>query len=343
MEKVVISRDSVLFFVATIVLLIVAYYSHQALLVSILGVGIGVLINPTLSFLGRKLHLPRALSALLVLVVFIVVAVAVLWSIYYLVQDQLSSLSARWPVIQSKTEGFVKQQLDTFPWLQEQFGNFNFSSYLKYSAAGLVKGLGTSFAAISGLIFSLVIGLYTAVNGKEYFEKTVEAFYPKYREKASHVLEHSARVIREWFKAQLIDMIIIGALTAIGLWIVGIEYWAIFGLLTAVLAIIPYVGIIIVVITASLITLASDPSKVPWILGVFAVTQQIEGNLILPMVMKGGADLPVVPLLIFMLFLGSFFGVLGIFMAPALLAILRVIYIDVYLPNIERKRGSSFS
>ncbi len=192
--------------------------------------------------------------------------------------------------------------------------------------------------AISGLIFALVIGLYTAVNGKEYFDKTIEAFYPKYREKAVRVLEHSAQVIRAWFKAQLIDMVIIGVLTAVGLWIVGVEYWAIFGLLTGVLAIIPYVGIIIVVIIACLITLASDPSQIPWILLVFAVTQQLEGDVILPMVMKGGADLPVVPLLIFMLFLGTFFGILGVFMAPALLAVLRVVYIDVYLPIIERKR-----
>lgn len=338
MEKVLISRNSVLFFIATIVLLLLVYYSRQVFLVSILGIGLGVLINPILTFLRRKLHLPRALSSILVLVAFIAIFSVVVWSMYYLLNDQISSLSSRWPTIKASTEGLVAKLFKQFPWLQEQVMNFDFTSYLKYSASGLVKGLSTSVMAISGLIFALVIGLYTAVNGKEYFDKTIEAFYPKYREKAVRVLEHSAQVIRAWFKAQLIDMVIIGVLTAVGLWIVGVEYWAIFGLLTGVLAIIPYVGIIIVVIIACLITLASDPSQIPWILLVFAVTQQLEGDVILPMVMKGGADLPVVPLLIFMLFLGTFFGILGVFMAPALLAVLRVVYIDVYLPIIERKR-----
>lgn len=337
MEKVLISRNSVLFFVTTVVLLLLAYYSRQTILISILGIGLGVLINPILTFLRGKLHFPRALSAIIILIALTAIFGLILWCIYYLLNDQVSSLISKWPTIKASTEELVGKLFDRFPWAQEQVMNFDFGTYLKNSASGLIKGLSSSVMAMSGLIFSLVIGIYTAVNGQEYFDKLVEAFYPAYRNRAEHVLEHSARVIRAWFKAQLIDMLIIGALTSIGLWAVDVEYWAIFSLLTAVLAIIPYVGIIIVVITSCLITLASDPSRIPWLLGVFAVTQQLEGNVILPMVMKGGADLPVVPLLIFMLFLGSFFGILGVFLAPALLAVLRVIYIDVYLPNIERK------
>ena len=128
---------------------------------------------------------------------------------------------------------------------------------------------------------------------------------------------------------------IFGTLTAIALWIAGVEYWAIFGLLTALLGIIPYVGMILVVIAAVLITFASDPSKVPWVLGVFLLTQQLEGNVILPLVIKGKVELPVVPLLIFMLLLGTFFGIVGVFLAPPLCAILRILYIDIYLPFIN--------
>jgi predicted PurR-regulated permease PerM len=90
-----------------------------------------------------------------------------------------------------------------------------------------------------------------------------------------------------------------------------------------------------VVFAASLITLSTDPSKIPWVLAIFAITQQVEGDVILPLVMKGGAQLPVVPLLIFMLFLGSFFGIIGVFIAPPLLAVLRTLYIDIYLPYVN--------
>ena len=55
------------------------------------------------------------------------------------------------------------------------------------------------------------------------------------------------------------------------------------------------------------------------------------------MVMKGQADLPEVPLLIFMILMGGFFGILGVFVSPPIFAVLRVIYIQVYIPKMEAK------
>ena len=62
------------------------------------------------------------------------------------------------------------------------------------------------------------------------------------------MLVKSARVVRVWFRAQLIDMAIIGAITTVGLLLVGVNYWALFGLLTAIFGIIPYVGVMLVVV-----------------------------------------------------------------------------------------------
>ncbi len=101
------------------------------------------------------------------------------------------------------------------------------------------------------------------------------------------------------------------------------------------MGIIPYVGTLIVVIAAALISLASDPSELPWVVLVFFTTQQIEGNLLLPIVMKDAADLPEVPLLIFMLFLGTWFGLIGVFAAPPIFAVLRTIYLMTYLPRMD--------
>ena len=151
------------------------------------------------------------------------------------------------------------------------------------------------------------------------------------------MLAKSARVVRVWFRAQLIDMAIIGAITTIGLLLVGVNYWALFGLLTAILGIIPYVGVMMVVVLVSLVTLASDPGQLPLVLLVFFVTQQIEGNVVLPMVMKGQAEIPEALLVVVMLFFGSWFGLLGVFVAPPLLAVMISLYRNLYLPAIEGK------
>jgi predicted PurR-regulated permease PerM len=109
--------------------------------------------------------------------------------------------------------------------------------------------------------------------------------------------------------------------------------------LAAIFAIIPYLGTLLVAGCAALITLASDPSLVLWVIIVFVVVQQIEGNIILPLLMKGQVELPEMPLLIFILFLGSWLGIVGVFLAPPLFAILRVLYLELYLPRVANENS----
>src|SRR3546814_15492197 len=93
-------------------------------------------------------------------------------------------------------------------------------------------------------------------------------------------------------------MAIIGTLTSIGLWLVGADYWLLFGTLTGLLGIIPYAVIAIVVLFSGLVTMASDLSRMPLVLGVFFVTQQIEGHVVLPLVMRDRPRLPPGPPLV---------------------------------------------
>lgn len=336
MEKVKITSSSTVFAILLILGLMIAYQARYIMIIAIVGIGLGVLIVPIISFFRQKIHLPKFLSALMVFIGVILLFSLIAGSIYFLVSDQASSLMKRWPSILMSVEEWFLKITDKYPWLERQVSEFEAASTIRNSVFQLFKGFQAGFVAISGLVFALIIGLYTAVEGQDYFRSVVEAFPADKRPKAKVVLQECAHVLRGWFQAQLIDMCIIGVLTGIGLWIVGVEYWAVFGLLTAILGIIPYLGIFFVVFTAGLITLASDPSMLPWVLVVFLITEQLEANLILPLVLKGKAELPVVPLLIFMMFLGTFFGILGVFIAPPLFAVLRTLYIELYLPKVNK-------
>lgn len=337
MEQVKITR-SIIFAVLFILFLIMFYQARYIILVSLIGVGIGVLIMPVLRVLNIKFHLPRAFSGFLVMLGIILILGVVGGSIYYLVSDQMSSLIQRWPSIVANLERWISDLFFRYPWLEGQISQFELGSYLRQSIAKIFKGFQFLVLGLSLGLFVLVLAMYTAIGGEYYYKSLIEAFPRPKRTKAGDVLHESAEVLRGWFRAQLIDMIIIGILTGVGLWIVGVEYWAVFGLLTAVLGIIPYLGIFLVIFSASLITLASDASQLPWLLLVFVITQQLEGNVILPLVLKGKAELPVVPLLIFMFILGTFLGILGVFIAPPLMAVLRTLYIELYLPRVNQRQ-----
>src|SRR5690606_8201636 len=115
----------------------------------------------------------------------------------------------------------------------------------------LVLGLRSGVAVITGLGFALVIAAYTAVGVDRYEQSVLDAFFASRRKRAEAVLKKCAKNLRKLFKAQLIDMGIIGLITSVSLYLVGVKYWAVYGLLTVVFGLVPYIGIFAVVAIAS--------------------------------------------------------------------------------------------
>jgi predicted PurR-regulated permease PerM len=155
------------------------------------------------------------------------------------------------------------------------------------------------------------------------------------RQRVAEVSTECAGVLRKWVLAQLTAMVIVGAMVAIGLKIVGSQYWFILSVLTSALELISFLGPLISFLAATVVTLASQPEKVLWVMGLYLVILRLEGDLIIPMVMKGRIKLSPIPLLTLMLMLGTWFGVLGLFAAAPILAVLRTIYIRVYVPKMD--------
>lgn len=320
------------------------YISSEVVITALIGVGIGVLLAPLLTYTQKKFHLPRSLSALIFLIVFLVLAALFFSMLSYLVSDQFAKFSASAPQLMQNLKERLVSFADQYPSLAGQIQNFNIQDELSGSMLHVFSGVKNGVFVISSLAIAIFLGLYTAVDSDEYFEASVRFFPPSKRRRAAEVAKKCARVLRIWFRAQLIDMAIIGVSMAIVLRVVNMEYWAIFALLTAVLCIIPYAGIIIVIVLAALVTLASDPSKVPWVVMAIFLVQQLEANVVLPRVMRDQAELPELPLLVFMLLMGSWFGIAGVFIAPALLAILKTLYHEIYQPWIaERDKAAMAS
>lgn len=322
----------VLALAALVALLVFAQLIVVAVLV---GVGAGVILAPALHYMHGRLHIPHGLAAALVATLGVVLLGLIGWSIFAVVDSQLSLLAERAPELMQRLQGRLQALLSRYPWLRQNVASMDLAASAGGVGALLFSGAWSGIGVLSALVFAAVIGLYVAVEARSYRQGLVRAFPASRRTRVERLLRLSASTIRTWFRAQLLDMLIVGTLTSIGLWAVGADYWLLFGVLTGLFGIIPYVGIAIVVVFAGLITLASDPSRLPWVLGVFLATQQLEGNLILPLVMRGSVRLPAAPLLVFMLLMGSWAGLLGVLIAPPLFAVLCLLYRELYLPAAD--------
>lgn len=323
----------------TLVIFSVIRFSLTVFITSLIGIGIGVIMGPALSYLRKKFNMPRALSALLCLLGVLVIFSVVTFSVTFIVSDQVEALSNRAPEIKENLNREIREFSKRNAWISSQVNELNLAGTAQNTFNKVFSGLKTSVEMFGAAIFALVLSLYVAVSLNDYFQAIINAFPKKSQPKVERVLKECAATLRTWFKAQLGVMCVLGLITAIGLWIVGVQYWAVYGLLAAIFSLIPYVGMILVVSIAVLITLASNAALVPWVILVFIITQQIEGNVVLPLLMKEQVELPEAPLLVFMLLCGSWLGVIGVFLAPPVLAILIVLYRELYLPRVNTQES----
>lgn len=335
-RTMIVLTVSILVFLSTYLI----YLGREVVVLSLLGVGLGVLVSPLLSMIRERFRIPRALAALVLLILAATSGALVFMAIWFLVADQVEMLSVKAPELLTNLQANLVSLYAEYPRIQQYLTDFDLAGTLKSGGMKLVAGVQSGFSAVSGLAFIVVIGLYTAVGAKDYHQSFVALMPPALRPRTTEIITCTSNTLRSWMIAQLIDMAAIGAITSVGLWIVGSNYWAVFGLLTALFGLIPYIGIFIVVVVASLITLASDPQLVLWVVGVFLITQQIEGNFIMPYVMKEKLQIPEVPLLIFMLFMASWLGLLGVFLSTPLFAVMRNVYFTFFDLSKPRENSS---
>lgn len=125
-----------------------------------------------------------------------------------------------------------------------------------------------------------------------------------------------------WLWGSLVSMLMIGTLSTAAFYLVGAPYPLLLGVTIGLLEAIPLVGPWIGGAIAVIVTLLHDPGLALWIALVVLVIQQVEGNLIHPLVMRGAVAVhPFVTLLALILF-SSMFGVLGAVLSlPLVLAL----------------------
>jgi predicted PurR-regulated permease PerM len=176
-------------------------------------------------------------------------------------------------------------------------------------------------AMAAGAVVQLLIvafgGIYFAGNPDIYRNGFLKLFPEGGRERVAGVIDTSARALRLWLLGQLITMTIVGVLTGLGLWLIGVPAPLALGLLAGLLEFIPYLGPILAAIPGILIALTVGFDVALYALLVYVVVQQIESNAVVPLVARQVLALPPALAIFSVVALGLVFGPLGfVFAAP---------------------------
>jgi predicted PurR-regulated permease PerM len=201
------------------------------------------------------------------------------------------------------------------------------ASYAGTVASTTVGGLVTVFIL-------LVTALYFAIAPELYIAGTVRLFPLRYRPRARAIFIDVGRTLQWWSLGQLIDMVVVGVLSGIGLLLLGVPLALALGVLAGLFTFVPYFGAIAAAIPAMLVALTVSWQTSLWVALIFLVCHGIEGYLISPLVQRNTADLPPALTILSMTVLGTLFGTFGIILGTPVAAALLVIVREAYVGDV---------
>lgn len=192
--------------------------------------------------------------------------------------------------------------------------------------------LSQTIAVVAGLMLIIFMSIYIAADPGLYHRGLVHMFPHRARERAGEVLSAIATVLRRWLVTQLIAMAAIGTVTTIALLILNVKAAFALGLIAGLLEFIPTIGPVLSAVPAIAMAFLDSPEKALIVTGVYIGIQFLENHLLIPLLMKGGVDVPPILTILSQALFTLLFGFLGLMVAVPLMAativVVKMLYVE---------------
>jgi Predicted permease len=336
------------------------WFAHLLILVAFLGILFGLAVSSGVDRLER-LHIPRGVGAAGIVLGFFALLVGFGTWMAPTIHDQSIELQRRLPDaiervqtwVNSRQTGLVglvvrglisgnpadttgaivsapvapNDSLSIEATVRRRF-NGGISSLTHY----LFPFLSSTIAVVTGFLIIVFLAIYIAVDPDLYRRGIMHLFPHDHRERAGEVLSGIAAVLRKWLVTQLIAMLTIGVVITVVLAIMRVKAAVALGLLGGLLEFIPTVGPIMSALPAIAMGFLDSPEKALWVTLAYVIVQFFENHMLIPLLMKGGVNLPPALTIFSQALMALLFGFLGLMVAVPLLAAttvaVRMIYVE---------------
>ena len=190
------------------------------------------------------------------------------------------------------------------------------------------------FAVASGILFVIFTGIYLSISPGIYKRGLVLLFPPRVQPQVEETIDNVGRSLGLWLGGQLIAMVLVGCTTAAGLWLIGHEAPLALGFISGVAEFVPIVGPIAGAIPGLLAASGGGLEMVIWTLAVYVIVQQIESNIIMPLIVGNAVEIPPAVGLFAVIALGVLLGPLGVLFAYPLAVVANVAIRRLYVREV---------
>jgi predicted PurR-regulated permease PerM len=201
---------------------------------------------------------------------------------------------------------------------------------------GPITSIGFDVAGIlAAFLVMLITAYYMAVRPQPLVDGLVSLAPPSRRGHVRHVLDRLRSAWIGWMQGVAIDMLVTGVLVFIALSLIGLEFAIFFAILSALLVVVPYFGAIAGAVPPTLLGLTHSPGTALAVLAAYVLVQQLESNVIVPLVMSQTVRLHPAVIAIGVVVVAQLFGFVGLFVAVPILSLLVISVDEFWVKQIE--------
>jgi predicted PurR-regulated permease PerM len=328
--KIPFYAKAALIFIGLFTLVSILFIAQTIITPIVYSTIIAILLNPLVQFfVNRKVNLVLSISLVLGTVSLIII------SCFALLSSQLDEFSEALPSIIDK---FYKTFDSFINWISE---NYNISTrsinnYIATSKASAISNSNSSIVltlnSLGSVLFMLIL-IPVYVFMLLFYQKHLMMFLYKLfgsnsQLEVKEIISSSKGIIQKYLVALLIEVAIIAVLNTIGLYILGIKYAIVLGILGATLNVVPYLGGLVAMTIYGIIALVTKDSftYVIYVLILYSIIQFIDNNIIMPKLVGSKVKINALIAIIAVVVGGALWGIGGMFVSLPMIAILKIIF-----------------
>ena len=309
----------------------ILYLGQNIIVPIVMALLFAILLRPIAHFLEGKWRFPHLLAVTCTVIFFVLMVIGIL----YFISWQISDIAKDWDAIQTN----LSIHFDSFQkFISSNFNINNVEQKVLINNASknfLETGkniIGTSLVSFSDIILNMtLIPIYIFIfllYRTLFITFLSKLFQPAYHEKLQDILYQIKVSVQSYIVGLLIELVIVSTLTTVGFMVIGVKYAIVLGLITGILNLIPYIGILFAGILSIIATLTASPdlTLITGVLIIVIVIQLIDNNLIVPMIVGSKVQINALVSIVGIIIGGVIAGFSGMFLAIPIIAILKVIF-----------------
>lgn len=290
-----------------------------------------ILLYPVVQFFKSKLRLPLVIAVMTAVILFVLVFIGLFVFLSFQISDfanDFDKIERNITIHLNNIQVFIRDNFHLSSSEQKQYIDTATEDSMK-------KGkelIGTTLMSFTDTLMNLtLIPIYTFLI--LLYRTHFLLFLSKLIKKENHeqlkdILTNIRVAINSYIVGLIIEMILISAMTIIGFMLIGVKYAILLGIITGILNLIPYIGILVAGLLSILASLTGSPD-LSIIIGVIVITivvQLIDNNIIVPLIVSSKVEINAFVSIIGIIIGGAIAGVSGMFLALPIIAIMKVIF-----------------